>query len=156
MRFISCFFSHFSQKSIWKMVLSHYTLLDRLSPINPSESGIGAGGGQVGRIRVQPHHVSKDKKPILDYDSSNDDFEDQDFNDSDTPAGQAAIQHFDDFISHDGYENDMNVDNNHGGHRRIYDDFAVSPEQGLVDDFTIVTQENSGRFSRVTGGRHGM
>ena len=96
------------------MVLSHYTL-DCLSPINPSESGIGAGGGQVGWIRVQPHRVSKDKKPILDYDSSNDDFEEQDF-----------------------------------------DDFAVSPEQGLVDDFTIVTQENSGQFSRVTGGRHGM
>jgi hypothetical protein len=126
------------------MVLSHYTL-DRLSPINQSESGIGAGGGQVGQIRVQPHRVSKYKKPILDYDS-NEDFEDEHFVDSDTPtpAGQAAIQHFDDFISQDGYENDTNVDNSHGRHIRIYDNFAVAPEQGLVDNFTIVTQENSG------------
>lgn len=147
------------------MVLSHYTL-DRLSPINPSDSGVGVGGAQVSRIRVQPHRVSKDKKPILDYDS-NDDFEEQEFDDSDTPNGQADIQHFDDFISQDGYENDTNVDDDRGGHRRFYDDFAVSHEEGLMDNFTIVTQENSGRFTQVTqensgrfsgvtGGRHGM
>ena len=138
------------------MVLSHYTL-DRLSPINQSESGVRAGGGQVGPIRVQPHRVSKCNKPILDYDS-NEDFEDEQFVNSDTPTpGQApAIQHFDEFISQDGYENDTNVNNNSGRQIRIYDNVSVAHDQGFVDKFTIVTKESSGKLSRLPGDRHGM
>jgi hypothetical protein len=107
------------------MALSHYTL-DRLSPSDSSESGVGAGGAKVNRIRVQPHRVSKDKKPILDYDS-NDDFEQPEFDNSDTGTGPSAIRQFEDF-----------------------DDFAASPEEGLMEDFTIVTQDNSGRFPQAT------
>jgi hypothetical protein len=44
----------------------------------------------------------------------------------------------------------MYVDDNHGGQRCIYKDFTASPEEGLMEDFTIVTQENSGQFSQVT------
>jgi hypothetical protein len=62
----------------------------------------------------------------------------------------------------------MNVDDDRGGHRHIYNNFAVShQEEGLMDKFTTVTQENcdqfnqvtqenSGQFSGVTGSRHGM
>jgi hypothetical protein len=92
------------------MALSHYTL-DCLSPSNSPESGVGAGGAQVNRTQVQPHHVSKDKKPILDY-NSNDDFEEPQFNNSDTPTGQAAILQFKNFISLDGYEK-IRVDNDY-------------------------------------------
>jgi hypothetical protein len=108
------------------MANSHYTL-DRLSPSSSSsESGVAAGGAKVNRIRVQPHHVSQDKKPILDYDS-NDDFEQPAFDDSDTFTGGVAIRQFEDF-----------------------NDFAASPEEGLMEDFTIVTQDNSGRFPQAT------
>jgi hypothetical protein len=57
------------------MTDSHYTL-DYLSPSSSSssssESGVGTVGAKVNQIWVQPHCVSKDKKPILDYNSNND------------------------------------------------------------------------------------
>jgi hypothetical protein len=143
---ISCFFTHFSPKLILKLALSHCTL-DGLSPSNASESDVG--GEEVNWIQVQPHCVSKDKKPILDYDSNND-FEEQEFNNSDTPTGQATIRGLEDFISQDGYEKDMNVDDDRGRHRCIDDDFAASHEEGFMEDFTIATQENSGRFIQAT------
>jgi hypothetical protein len=49
------------------------------------------------------------------------------FDDSDIRTGPSAIRQFEDF-----------------------DDFAASPEEGLMEDFTIVTQDNSGRFPRGT------
>jgi hypothetical protein len=107
------------------MALSHYAF-DRLTPIDSSESGVGAGGAKVNPIRVQPHRRSKDNKPVLDYDS-NDDFDETEFNDSDTPNGQDAFQQLDNFH-----------------------DYARSPEERLSDDFTIVTQENSLRFLEAT------
>jgi hypothetical protein len=33
--------------------------------------------------------------------------------------------------------------NGHGGERHIFKDFAASPEEGLMEDLTIVNQENS-------------
>jgi hypothetical protein len=111
------------------MADSHFTL-DCLSPSSSSssssESGVGTVCAKVNRIRVQPHRVSKEKKPILDY-NSNDDIYPTQFNDSYTLTGTAAIPQVNDF-----------------------DASSVSPEQVFMDDFTIVTQEKSGPFPQET------
>jgi hypothetical protein len=114
------------------MADSHFTL-DRLSPSSSSsssssssKSGVGTVCAKVNQIQVQPRCVSKDKKPILDYDS-NHNFYPPEFNDSYTLTGTAAIQQVNNF-----------------------DDSSVSPEQVFMDDFTIVTQENSGQFPKET------
>ena len=114
---------------ILKMADSHLSL-DCLSPSSSSssssESGDGTFHAKVNRIRVQPHRVSKEKKPILGYDS-NDDIYPTEFNASYTLTGTAAIPQVNDF-----------------------DASFVSPEQVFMDDFTIVTQEKSGRFPQET------
>jgi hypothetical protein len=111
---------------IGKMAHSHSYTFDCLCPSSSlTESGVGPGGADVNWIQVQPHRVSKDKKPILDYDS-NDDFEGAEFDDSGTLTGKAAILQFQEF-----------------------DDLSASPQDGLMEDFTIVTQENSGRFPQA-------
>jgi hypothetical protein len=111
------------------MADSHYTL-DCLSPSSSSssssESGVSTVSAKVNWIQVQPHCVSKDKKSILDYDS-NDNFYPPEFDDSYTLTGKAAIQQIKDL-----------------------DHPSVSPEQVFMDDFTIVTQENSGQFPQAT------
>jgi hypothetical protein len=80
----------------------------------------------VNWIQVQPHRVSKEKKPILDY-NSNDNIYPTEFNDSYTLTGTAVIP----------------LVNN-------FDTSSVSPEQVFMDDFTIVTQEKSGQFPQET------
>ena len=104
--------------------------LDCLSPSSSSssssESGDGTFRAKVNRIRVQPHRVSKEKKPILDYESNNDIYP-REFDASYTFTGTAAIPQVDNF-----------------------DASFVSPEQVFMDDFTIVTQEKSGRFPQET------
>ena len=111
------------------MADSHLSL-DRLSPSSSSSSSSESGDGtfrvKVNRIRVQPHRVSKEKKPILDY-NSNDDIYPTEFDASYTLTGTAVIPQVDNF-----------------------DASFVSPEQVFMDDFTIVTQEKSGRFPQVT------
>lgn len=111
------------------MADSHFSF-DRLSPSSSSSSSSESGDftfrAKVHRIRVQPHRVSKEKKPILDYDS-NDDIYPTEFDASYTLTGTAAIPQVDDF-----------------------DASFVSPEQVFMDDFTIVTQEKSGRFPQET------
>jgi hypothetical protein len=110
-----------------KMAYSPSYTFDRLSPSSSStsgsstESGVGHGGEEVNRIRVQPHRVSKDKKPILDYDSNDD------FDDYDTQTGKPAILQLQEF-----------------------DDLSDSPQEGWMEDFSIATQEDIGRrFPKV-------
>jgi hypothetical protein len=91
-----------------------------LTSSSSTESGVGPGVADRNRIRVQPHRVSKDKKPILDYDSNDD------FDDYETITGKPEILHFQEF-----------------------DDLSDSPQEGWMEDFTIVTQENSTRFPKV-------
>jgi hypothetical protein len=111
---------------IGKFAHSHSYTHDRLSSSSSStsssstESGVGPGVADRNPIRVQPHRVSKDKKPILDYDSNDD------FDDYESITGKPEILHFQEL-----------------------DDLSDSPQEGWMEDFTIVTQENSTRFPKV-------
>jgi hypothetical protein len=75
---------------------------------------------------------------------------------SDIPTAHAALRQFDNFTLQDAYGNDTNGEKECGGHCQIYDDFAVPAKQGLVDNFTLVTQDTGGRLFQDTGGRLGM
>jgi hypothetical protein len=91
-----------------------------LTSSSSTESGVGPGGTDLNRIRVQPHCVSKDEKPILDYDLNDN------FDNYDTLTGEPAILQFQEF-----------------------NDLSASPEEEWMEDFTIVTEENTGRFPKV-------
>jgi hypothetical protein len=122
------FFCHFSLKMIGKFAHSHSYTHDCWSPSSSStsssstESGVlvGPGDADQNRIRVQPHRVSKEKKPILDYDLNDN------FDDYDTITCKPAILHFQEF-----------------------NNLSASPQEGWMEDFTIVTQENPTRFPKV-------
>jgi hypothetical protein len=102
---------------IGKLAHSHSYTIDCLSPSSSltssssTESGVGPGGTDLNWIQVQPHCISKDKKPILDYDSNDN------FDDYDTLTGKPVILQFQEF-----------------------NDLSASPEEGWMEDFTIVTE----------------
>jgi hypothetical protein len=98
----------------------HWSPSSSLTSSSSTESGVGPGGADQNWIQVQPHCVFKEKKPILDYDSNDN------FDNYDTITCKPAILHFQEF-----------------------NDLSAFPQEGWMEDYTIVTQENPTRFPKV-------